>query len=321
MMLEDLKNFAEQFAWDPKIINRKKFKTNRKMIVLGMGGSNHATELLAEQTNLSIIAHRNYGLPKLSDKELKEYLIVADSFSGNTEEVIDGLKLALNKKLKVLIIATGGRLIRLAKTKDLPYIQIPGQGGQPRLGLGWQTRALLKAAGLTQDLKETKELAKSLKSTIYQKRGEKLARQLKNKVPIIYSSNSNRPLAYNWKIKFNENTKIPAFYNVFPELNHNEINGFDITQTTKQLSKNYYFIFLEDKTDHPRIQKRMQITKKLYRAKKLPIITLSLKGKNAWYKTFSNLILADWVSFYLAKNYGIDPETVPMIERLKKLIK
>ena len=321
MMLEDLKNFADQFSWNPKIINKGKLKTNKNIIVLGMGGSNHATELLAEYTNLNIIAHRNYGLPKLPDKELKKYLIVADSFSGNTEEVIDGLKLALNKKLKTIIISTGGKLIKTAESKNLPYIKIPGQGSQPRLGLGWQTRALLKATGLTQNLKETKEITQLLKSAVYEKQGKKLARLLKNKVPIIYSSNSNRPLAYNWKIKFNENTKIPAFYNIFPELNHNEMNGFDSTIATKQLSSNYLFIYLEDKTDHPRIQKRMQVTKKLYRAKKLPVITLTLKEKNVWHKIFSNLILADWVSYYLAKNYGIDPEPVPMVEKFKKLIK
>jgi glucose/mannose-6-phosphate isomerase len=320
-MLEDLKNFADQFVWAPKIINKKNYKPAKKIIVLGMGGSNHATELLQAQTDLNIIAHRNYGLPKLSDKELKEFLIIADSYSGNTEEVIDGLKVALNKKLNILVIATGGKLIKLAKTKNLAYIQIPGQGGQPRLGLGWQTRALLKAVNLTQNLKETEVLAKSLKSIKYQNQGKKLASKLKNKIPVIYASDYNRPLAYNWKIKFNENTKIPAFYNVFPELNHNEMNGFDVINATRKLSADFYFIFLEDKTDPPRVQKRMQITKKLYRSKKLPVITLPLKNQSVWHKIFSNLILADWTSYYLAKNYGIDPEPVPMVEKFKKLIK
>ena len=279
-MLQDLKSFPQQFAWQPKIINRKNFRAAKKFIVLGMGGSNHATELLATQTNLQMIAHRNYGLPRLSDKDLKEYLIIADSYSGNTEEPIDGLKLALSKKLNVLVITTGGRLLRIAKAKKLPYIQIPGQGGQPRLGMGWQTRALLKATGMNSVLKETETLTKLLKVSKYQNSGKKLARQLKNKVPIIYASNLNQSIAYNWKIKFNENTKIPAFCNVFPELNHNEMTGFGIIEATRKLSARYHFIFLEDKDDHPRIQKRMKITKKLYRARKLPVITIPLKGQN-----------------------------------------
>ena len=122
-------------------------------------------------------------------------------------------------------------------------------------------------------------------------------------------------------MKFNEDTKIPAFYNIFPELNHNEMNGFDVVPATKNLSDKFHFIFLRDKNDHPQISKRMKILEKLYQKRKLAVTVLELKGKNIWEKIFSNLILADFTAFYLAKSYDIAPEPVPMVEEFKKLIK
>ena len=148
-----------------------------------------------------------------------------------------------------------------------------------------------------------------------------MAKKLKNYIPSIYSSTKNSNITYNWKIKFNENTKIPAFYNAIPELNHNEMNGFDYVDDTKKLSSKFFFIFLNDKKDHKKNIKRMNILSKLYKNRKFKIINIELSGKTITEKIFSNLLLADWTSYFLALEYNVNPEQVPMVEEFKNLIK
>ncbi|MFA6501055.1 MAG: bifunctional phosphoglucose/phosphomannose isomerase [Patescibacteria group bacterium] len=320
-MQEAIKNFPKQFSYQPKIENKKYFKASKDFIVLGMGGSHLAADLLlAIKPEMNIHVHQDYGLPTWPLKKLKNYLIIANSYSGNTEEVIDGLNLALKNKLSVLVIAVGGKLINIAKAKNLPYIQMPNWHIQPRQALGLNARALLLAMSEHKLLKESSLLAKNLKAEKYKKAGKKMADQLFNRVPIIYASRQNTCLAFTWKIKFNENSKIPAFYNVFPELNHNEMTGFDSNEWSKKLSNNFSIIYLEDKSDHIRINKRFKTIKNLYKKEGLKQITIPLRGQNRWQEIFSSMLLADWASFYLAEKYHRDPNSVPMVEKFKKMI-
>jgi len=151
---------------------------------------------------------------------------------------------------------------------------------------------------------------------------------LKNYIPVVYASNYNLSLAYNWKIKLNETGKVPAFYNVFPELNHNEMTGFSAgggsafggDDSVKKLCDKFYFIILKDTENNPKILKRMEVLEKLYKERNLRVEAIELKGKDTWHKIFSSLILADWVAYYTALEYGLEPEQVPMVEEFKKLI-
>ncbi len=163
-------------------------------------------------------------------------------------------------------------------------------------------------------------LSSALKPLDYEDQGRALAQKLHDKIPIIYASSRNQALARNWKIKFNETGKIPAFCNVLPELNHNEMTGFDATPATKQLSSLFHFIFLKDAEDHPRIIKRMETLKKLYNDRGLAVETIELNRQEIFHKIFSCLVLADWTAYYLAKSYGVEPEQVPMVEEFKRLI-
>ena len=118
----------------------------------------------------------------------------------------------------------------------------------------------------------------------------------------------------------NETGKIPAFYNLLPELNHNEMTGFDVAEKTKNLSKNFSWIFIHDDKDHTQIKKRMAVVAKLYKKRGLSVINLKLAGKNKWFQIFSNLLVADWASYYTSQNYGLESEQVPMVEEFKKMI-
>ena len=107
---------------------------------------------------------------------------------------------------------------------------------------------------------------------------------------------------------------------MFPELNHNEMSGFDANERTRELSKNFYFIFLRDPDDHPKILKRIDVLKKLYGDRGLPVESIELTERNVFHAIFSSLVLADWTAYYVALQNGADPESVPMVEEFKRRI-
>lgn len=321
-MKKAIESFPSQFSYEPEIEGSERLKPKGKFVVLGMGGSHLAADLLKVWNPfINIVIHSDYGLPPLHDEELKERLVIASSYSGNTEEVLDGFEKAREKELPLAAIGTGGKLIELAEKTGVPFVQIPDTGIQPRSALGFSFKGLLKLMGEEDALEETKELAETLDPKGLEEEGKTLAETLKDRVPVIYSGTRNGPIAYNWKIKFNETGKIPAFCNILPELNHNEMTGFDAQKESKNLAKNFSFIFLKDASDHPRTWKRMEILEKLYKARKLPVRTIELKGKSELEKIFSSLILADWAAYYTAALYSLESEEVPMVEEFKRLMK
>jgi len=320
-MYDAIKNFSGQFSYKPEIKNKEKLTKRRWYIVAGMGGSHLAADLLKVwNPYLLLFIHKNYGLPKAPDEILSNSLIIVSSYSGNTEEVLDTYEQARKRGLPLSAISIGGKLLERAEKDSIPYIRMPDTGIQPRSALGFNIKAMLALMGESDALQKIGALAQTLWPDELEQRGKELAKNLHGFMPVIYASEQNESIAYNWKIKFNETGKIPAFYNVFSELNHNEMTGFDVKPKTKKLSKNFYFILLSDETDHPRIQKRMSVLKKLYQARNLPVIEIKLAGRDVFRKIFSSLILADWAAYYTAEGYDVESEAVPMIEEFKKLV-
>ncbi|MEK7627119.1 MAG: bifunctional phosphoglucose/phosphomannose isomerase [Patescibacteria group bacterium] len=316
-MREAIKNFNKQFEYEPVVKNADKLGAYKKFIVAGMGGSHLAADILRTSgSDLDIAINNDYKLLFCA----KDVLVICNSYSGNTEETISVFNEIMDREMPMAAVATGGKLLELARKNKIPHIQMPITGIQPRLALGFNLRALAKIMKREDILRETQVLAEELKPSDYESAGNDLAKRLKGRIPVIYSSIRNFAAAYNWKIKFNETGKIPAFCNIFPELNHNEMTGFDIKDSTRNLSERFYFIFLKDKDDHPKNIKRMEITEKLYRDRNLSVEIIEMSGKSRLHKIFSSLILADWASFYTAEQYGLEAEQVPMVEEFKKLI-
>ena len=324
-MEDTIRNFPKQFEWEAKIQNEDLLSNQiARHLVCGMGGSALAADLLrtifwdSQIPKLEI--WRDYALPPGVDKNT---LVITSSYSGNTEETISSFEEAIKNNLSVAAITTDGKLLELAKEHGMPYIQIPDTGIQPRMATGYSIKALLKIIGDEESLKSISELSQLFDARSAEAAGEDIARSLKGKIPIIYSSNRNLSVAYNWKIKFNETGKIPAFANRFPELNHNEMTGFDRGQgLLPNLDLGiFHFVFLEDEIDNPQIQKRMEITKKLYKDRALQFSSFKLHGENIYHKIFQSLLVADWAAYHTAKNYGSDSEYVPMVEEFKKMIK
>ncbi|MDO8483168.1 MAG: SIS domain-containing protein [bacterium] len=319
-MEEAIKNFATQFSFRPEIQNAATFRKPARLVVAGMGGSHLAADLLsAYDPNIAVHVHRDYGLPAIGG-DLTDVLFVASSYSGNTEETLDFAREAYARKLNLAVVAVGGKLIEFARKNKLPHIVLPDTCIEPRSALGFSITALATFSGNKKMLRELSMLETKLKPAALRAAGKTLAKTLQGSVPVIYSSARNQGIAYNWKIKFNETGKVPAFYNVFPELNHNEMTGFDIIPTTSALSEKFHFIFLTDIADHSQIKKRMAVCKKLYENRGLTVTTIPLSGTAVLEKIFNSLLLADWAALYTAKFYGASPDGVPMVEEFKRLI-
>lgn len=321
MIPDVINNFSSQFAYEPDIQNGEHLATSHAYIVAGMGGSALAAELMrARDTQREIFIHRGYGLPVVSESVLKRSVLIAISYSGNTEETIDAFTHAYARGMSVAVIASGGKLIELAREHNVPFIQIPNTGIQPRHANGFILKALMKLMGNEAGFAEAGALVALLDPSRYEQEGKTLAEKVNGKVPVIYASQENGAIAYNWKIKFNESAKIPAFCNVFSELNHNEMTGFDVIDSTRTLSEKIHFIFLIDENDHPRITKRMELTRQLYLARGLRVEVIKVEGESMWHGIFASLVLADWVAYYCAMQYGTEPEQVPMVEEFKKMM-
>lgn len=321
MALKDaLARFREQFDYQPVIENRDLLRRYKHTIVCGMGGSHLAPWFLQVYGNRTdIIIHRDYGLPNLSSEVYQDALVILSSHSGGTEEVLDSGREALARGLPIAASSTGGKLIEFARKHSIPHVVFPHMDLQPRVAA---PLSLLAVTALLQDTAleaEIRAAGLAIDSHAHASEGARIGALLTQKVPLIYASAANAPLAYIWKIKINETGKVPAFQNVFPEMNHNELCGFDVVESTRAISAQMHAIFLEDSADHPRNQKRMQAAAEILVSKGIPVERVQLSGEG-FTKLFNTANMADWVALTLAGNYGVPDEAVPLIEDFKKRI-
>jgi glucose/mannose-6-phosphate isomerase len=320
-MKEFIRSFPQQFSFTADIQNKQYLNPADTAIVLGMGGSQLATDIIRSiDPTAPLASWRNYGLPQKRGQDANS-LYIASSYSGNTEETIDAYVTAQEYAMPLAVITSGGVLLEMAKKNNTPYVQIP-TGIQPRMATGYLATAIVAIMG-----EKTKKvaldcagLAKNMRPDDYEEWGKGLAQSVTGKIPVIYASERNAGLCYTWKIKFNETAKTPAFSNVFPELNHNEMTGFDTVGQARVLSKQCVAIFLYDDQDDERIIKRMELTAKMLTEKEVLCIPVRIESIDRATKVWSSIILADWTSYYLASLYGSEPEQVPMVEEFKKLL-
>lgn len=319
IMRQAILNFPQQFKTGLKAAQEVEVqKEVDKIVICGMGGSALPANLLITylpQLEIPVYIPRNYDLPPTDQNTL----VICISYSGNTEETISCFNQALQKDLQPIAITTDGELKRLAEQEDLPMAEIPS-GIQPRQATGYLFSALLKVLGncevISDPDSDLTEAAQSLKPESLEPRGKSIARNLVNKIPIIYASERYKTLARIWKIKFNENSKSMAFWNYFPELNHNEMVGYE--NMNQQISSDkLQLLMLKDEQDSPEILKRMRLTQDLLEERGINTEVIDIEGNSRLEKIFNNLILSDWATYHLANQYGIDPEPVEMVEDFK----
>lgn len=286
-----------------------------KIAIAGMGGSALPGAILKSYLKLKIpiFIVRGYSLPNFVNGKS---LVFAISYSGNTEETLSCYKEALSRKCKLIAICSGGKLLELSKLNKTPCVVVP-KGLEPRMAYAYQFFPMLSILENSNIIKKQEGYIKNLirllrKNDNIKKLAQQLAEKLYKKIPLIYTSEKLEAVGYKWKINFNENAKILAFNNVFPEFNHNEINGY-----VNKIG-NFYAIIIKDSEECPRIKKRMDIIKGLLKKYGIPATDVLIEGKDDLTRLFLAAYIGDWTSYFLALAYRTDPTKVDIIEDLKK---
>jgi glucose/mannose-6-phosphate isomerase len=299
-----------------------------KIVICGMGGSAIGGDLLrslASKLNKpQIFVNRGYDLPAFVDPKT---LVIASSYSGNTEETLSAFKQALTTKCKKFATTTGGKLKELAQENGVPVFTIDYHT-QPRAALGYSfipLIALLCKLDFLEDKSGKIERMAQLLEGLLGKLAEniptslnpakQLASKLSGKLIVIYSAGILSPVARRWKGQFNENSKAWAFYETFSELNHNAVVGYEFP---KQMKNKICIVMLRCPSLHPRILARYQITSEILEKAKVEHEIIDTQGEDDLTQMMSLVFLGDWVSYYLAMLYQIDPTPVKMIDYLKR---
>lgn len=314
-----------QASWVAQIRNDVQLRQFTSVVVAGMGGSALAAGFLKSWLKFPVPFEvvRRYNLP---DYVGEGTLVIASSYSGNTEETLAALEEAETRGATIAVISAGGQLIDIAEEKSYPHVQLPS-GYQPRMAVTLNLRALtklLEAYGLCQGkFDEIAGVADWLSDEV-QKWGadvateNNLAKQLalksEGKTVVIYSGSRMAPVGYKWKISFNENAKNLAFCNELPEFNHNEFIGW----TSHPVEKPYAVFDLISGFEHPQVLRRFSVSDQLLSGRRPKSIPVELQGESVIAQILWGAVLADFVSIYLAILNGIDPTQVDLIEKLKK---
>jgi glucose/mannose-6-phosphate isomerase len=294
------------------------------LIITGLGGSAIGGDILInlfkDEWEIPAAVNRNYSLPAYADKKT---LVIVSSYSGNTEETISAVKDALNKGCQIICITTGGELEYIATENNLPLFKLQ-KGFQPRYGLWINFFTLINIAQILNLIPNQAELIDSSIKLLFEKGKEfgnennkafRIAEELVGFIPVIYSvSDSTDAAGKRFKCQINENSKLHAFYNVFPELNHNEIIGWE---TFNENQFNCKTIIINDKDYNERIKRRTDITAELIKKSGSEIIVLESEESNQKIRLIDILYLGDWISYYLALVRGFDPSEIDNINYLK----
>lgn len=314
-MKETLRTYNSQFKFEPKIVNEHQIKKNYKQIVLcGMGGSHLPAGILKIiEPGIDIYVHRSYDLPPFSKSFLESSLLIASSFSGNTEEVISFYKkIKQLYELPVLCISMGGELLELAQKNNDPYILLPETEFVPRTAVGITTRALAYVLKDKHAFYNIGNIEVDINNIEIQ--AQEIAKSIGSRIPIFYSSNENLNLAYNWKIKINETAKQVAFYNSIPESNHNELESYGYLNNKEMFA----LIMLKDSNDHIRIQKRFEVFEEIINEKGIYNFSIDISNSDVYKKVFNSIVLGDFASTYMAESKNVPSKEVPLIESFKK---
>jgi glucose/mannose-6-phosphate isomerase len=283
------------------------------LIVCGMGGSAIggvlAAAALGDRATRPITTVRGYALESWTGPDS---LVLCASYSGNTEETLACFEAAGAAGAGRVVLTTGGQLADLARADGVPVIGVPG-GMQPREAVIYMIVGVLECAalcgaapGLHSEIDSAAQLAPPSNA-------EELAQELQGTVPVIHGAGPTAAVARRWKTQINENAEAAAFWSELPEVNHNEICGWPRGRTAAPFAG----VFLEDADQHPRIQRRIELTAGELERAGAPALRVTARGDTRLERVLSLVMLGDLVSVHLAQLDGIDPTPVEALDRFK----
>jgi glucose/mannose-6-phosphate isomerase len=300
------------------------------IVFMGMGGSaiggNVVSTLIQNEIQIPFTVIRGYEIPKWSGPTT---LVICSSYSGNTEETLSSYELAIKQGCTICGITSGGKLLELLKANDQDAIVIPGDY-QPRSAIGFSfvpVLYFLNLIGLISDrlFEDISAASDVLKNARHQySEANKynpcfnLAKQIYRSLPVIIGTeNFSEVIARRWKGQITENAKMLAYHNELPEMNHNEIEGWE---SNPEIINNCVIIWLIDKSDNERNIIRQKVTKELLSTYQIPQEEIEMDGANPVIRLMQFIHFGDWLSYWCAQLHGIKPTPVKKIEKLKAVL-
>ncbi len=328
-MLDRIKELPKQLR-DARAITRAAtlpphYGDVRQIVVLGMGGSaigaDLAAALLAGELKVPMSVHRDYGLPAYVGRDT---LVIASSFSGNTEETLSGFAEARTRGARILVLTTGGTLKEQAAAAGIPVLTFSYKA-QPRAALGYSpglVLGVLDRLGFVRDrgpdvegaLADLTKLEERVHEGARTNDAKALALELYGKIPFIYGAGTLGVMARRVKGQFNENAKSWSAFDVMSELDHNAVVGFPNPAAARGA---LVVLCLESGRDDPRQKLRFVVTKELLDRAGVPHRTLSFPGSSLLSEVLQLVLFTDYLTFYLALLNGADPSEVAAIDYLK----
>ena len=333
-MLDHLHQFPEQcrLAWE-KVLRfdlPPEYSPVDKVVILGMGGSaiggDMVRRLALAESKVPVWVHRDYGLPPFVDRNT---LVIASSYSGNTEETLSAFTASLKMPAKKLAITAGGRLRQLVDKEGIPVFSIDYQAPPraafphsfvPLVGI-FQKLGLLgdKSADLKQALQILNKFAGDLVETtpLVANPAKQLATRLRGHLAVIYGGEVLSEVARRWKTNLNENSKAWAFFELFPELNHNAVVGYEFPPEVKD---RVFVVLLHSALFPHRSQLHYEATAKLLAESGIGHEVVEAMGETALAQVMSLVLFGDYVSFYLAVLNETDPTPLDAVDFVKRYL-
>jgi len=311
-----------------KIILNNEYKNIQSIVVAGMGGSAIGGDVLSvlekDHLSLPVVVSRSYDIPNWVNEST---LVICSSYSGNTEETLTALEVALEKNAQICGITTGGTLANKLNELGKDIVLIPS-GLQPRAALAYSfvpMGIMLQKMGIL-DFSIHTWLTSTIESLntareLYSKDSDEnpiyeLAQQIVNRLPIIYADTSTLGIAaVRLKGQICENANMLAYHNELPEFNHNEIVGWENNQ---EINESCFVLWLTDDADHPRVKHRQRITQNILNEAGIDQYVIEMTGNSFQERFLHSVHYGDWLSYWCAILHGTDPSPVEKISRLKE---
>lgn len=300
------------------------------VLVCGMGGSAIGGDLMrgivAPTSPVPVQVNRSYHVPGWVSADS---LVIVSSYSGGTEETLSAFEAAQSRDAHILAVTSGGDLAARCGSAGLPWIEVPG-GLQPRAALGYSLGVLLhvaQALGLHEigpavmetAVAEARDRVHDFSEEERTNYAREVSGGMLGHLPVIYCGDGAlEPVALRWQTQIHENAKHPAVGNVFPELNHNEIVGFE--EGPDEILNRMAMIVLRSEDDPEPVARRIDVTRGLVARRVSSWREVEASGSSRLSRMLSLIQLGDWVSFWLAVRKEVDPTPVDIIQNLKRTL-
>ena len=339
-MLGEIDGLPEQLArayeiglQNSEVLKTSEFSGITRVVIAGLGGSAIGGDLLASYVGDScavpVIVHRDYGLPAFARG--RETLVICSSHSGNTEETLDAFESARKNDCTIFAVCTGGKLAARAKKANVPVI-IFDHKGQPRAAVGFSFGILLAVfvkLGLTPDqsalvagavdaMKKSQEHLRADVETVHNP-AKRYAGQLMGRWATIFGAGLMTPVARRFKGQINEIAKAAANFEFIPEADHNALAG--TIHPVDVLMPHTMNLFLRAPSDHPRNRLRLDLTKQIFMLEGPNTDFLDARGDTPLAHMWTMILFGDYMAYYLAIAYGVDPTPVEALVNLKNALK